>query len=425
MSGFIKCGPCGAAGPAGPEGKAGEGGVKYFLYDGDSDIAGYDIISKSPEYQDEEDDYTVCIGAGSGNWGALNLIASYITNHGDPGINLIPAGNYVFNFWGYVSSVSQDSRLVFRLYIRDNSGNESLLFTCNSQSIESSNISSPTVLTTSYTTTTVNYISATDRLVLKVYGQTNSNSNKTIHFLHSDNNYASNFSCPFSGIPEINWKTRYNIDFGLIGSNSQNFKAGGDKSYLIDGHNWNIHNSAACNSAEINSEGIKCSIPTGEHFIMSCNIGEEFNIDWAEQNIEIEFVAEIVSGVSVDQKILVGFCFDIADVNNSSAFVVKTGNNTNYGLFLANQQQSLTASKSTVDNALSTQVWSGGFLWNTFSTSQINVWQDAGERKRLGSFYDGMMNHIAGKEIHAYIKFINDSVSNTIFRITQMRIRVR
>lgn len=429
MSGFFKSGsvgPVGPTGPIGPAGQAGESGIRYYLYDGHSDIVGYDIISKNPEYQGQEDDYAICVGGGGGSWGAPVLIASYITNSGDPGIKLIPAGSYVFNFWGYVSSSSQDSRLVFSVLIRNKQGEESLLFTCNSEYIDSTNILLPTILAHTYTTITTTYINSSDRLVLKIYAQTNSNSAKTVHFLHSDNNFASNFLCPFSNISEINWKTRYNIDFSVIGlSDPFNFKTSGDGDYSIDGHQWSISETSTCTSAALNSSGIDCLIPSNGSFTMFCNIGDQFSIDWVEQNIEIEFLLEIVSGSSSDQKIYSGMCFDIADKNNSSVFAVKRGDNINYGSFLSNQQENISTLKSVEDNALSVQIWSGGYLWNCFCSSQTSVWLDAGERKRLGSYTNGMMNNILGKDIYAYIQFLNQSQILTEFKIKQMRIRVR
>ena len=176
--------------------------TRFYLWDTASGVTGYDTLSQVPPTEAQQDDYADCVGGGGNTWGTEVLCESYMTKAGSPGQLVIPAGQWDFNFWGYVDSAVGSSRLVYKVYhcAADGSG-ETLIFSKTGEvNIASINIAAPTALANSYfTATATNLASTTSRLVVKMYVQTNSNNTRRVHFLHSGSVFASHVHTPISG----------------------------------------------------------------------------------------------------------------------------------------------------------------------------------------------------------------------------------
>jgi hypothetical protein len=174
----------------------------FYLWDTASGVTGYDTLSQVPPTETQQDDYADCVGGGGLTWGTEVLCEKYMTKVGSPGQLLIPAGQWDFNFWGYVDSAVGASRLVYKVYhcAADGSG-ETLIFSKTGEvNIASINIAAPTALLNSYFMATETALaSTTSRIVVKIYVQTSSNSTRRVHFLHSGNVFASHVHTPISG----------------------------------------------------------------------------------------------------------------------------------------------------------------------------------------------------------------------------------
>ena len=176
--------------------------TRFYLWDTASGVTGYDTLSQVPPTETQQDDYADCVGGGGLTWGTEVLCEKYMTKVGSPGQLLIPAGQWDFNFWGYVDSAVGASRLVYKVYhcAADGSG-ETLIFSKTGEvNIASINIAVPTALLNSYFMATETALaSTTSRIVVKIYVQTSSNSTRRVHFLHSGNVFASHVHTPISG----------------------------------------------------------------------------------------------------------------------------------------------------------------------------------------------------------------------------------
>ncbi len=194
-------------------------GQDYYLRDiTASGISGYYFLAKDPPASSEVDDSAACIGGLAGTYGAKVLIESYATPEGEPGVNVIRPGIWDFHFYGYVNSATNDSRLVHEIYKRSVAGTETLLFIHNSSLIESTSLAAPSELLDEYYSSQEFILNLTDRLVSKVYAQTNSPVSKTVHYLHEGTSHASHFGTPIightesSGLGNATQLQGYNID---------------------------------------------------------------------------------------------------------------------------------------------------------------------------------------------------------------------
>jgi hypothetical protein len=177
VSGATGIGTTGATGSTGVAGVSAAGRIWYFRQT-DSDISGYESLQPDTPDADPQDDMTAVVI----NTGGQVIIEEFATDAGDPDLTEIPAGEYEFRYWAYVSTASGATNLVFKVYKRNTGGTETLLFEVDSPEIDA--------LSSNYYTTlnvlvTPLAISATDRIVVKVYAETTHTSNVTAHFLHS------------------------------------------------------------------------------------------------------------------------------------------------------------------------------------------------------------------------------------------------
>ncbi len=106
------------------------------------------------------------------------LIKAYASASTGLGTTIVPSGEWTFDFFGQVSSLSLASNFVVEIYTRTSGGSETLLFSTTS----------PTLTSTSLTEYEWSIIqpefscNLTDRLVIKVYGKTLIPLNTTIGF---------------------------------------------------------------------------------------------------------------------------------------------------------------------------------------------------------------------------------------------------
>ncbi len=160
-------------------------GINYFYDDTGSDITNYQTLNKSPENKVEQD-----ISAVANN--GRTLIKAFASASAGLGGTQIDAGEWLFDFYGYVDVIGAGfSSLDVDVYSRTSGGTETLLFNVNSGTLTSS--------TDLYTISTIQQafsISATDRLVVKIYAKTTALINRTIHFVFAGTTHYSNFSVP-------------------------------------------------------------------------------------------------------------------------------------------------------------------------------------------------------------------------------------
>jgi hypothetical protein len=177
ITGATGIGITGATGPTGVAGVSAAGRIWYFRQT-DSDISGYESLQPDTPDADPQDDMTAVVI----NTGGQVIIEEFASDAGDPNLTEIPAGEYEFRYWAYVSTASGATNLVFKVYKRNTAGTETLLFEVDSPEINALSSNYYTALSVLVTPLA---IGATDRIVAKVYAETTHTSNVTAHFLHS------------------------------------------------------------------------------------------------------------------------------------------------------------------------------------------------------------------------------------------------
>jgi hypothetical protein len=178
------------AGPVGPTGPAGSaaGVILYFNHTSYVTPSGYEGLTVLPSGATEVDE-SVTVNNGLGKV----LVDPYLTEPGYPGLATLPAGLWQFFTYGYVSSASGTTTIVFDVYNRTATGTETLLFSTTSDDI---NALTATPYTTNYVQTSDYIVAATDRIVVKVYGQTTHPSNIILHFVYQGSVHTSNIQTP-------------------------------------------------------------------------------------------------------------------------------------------------------------------------------------------------------------------------------------
>lgn len=121
-------GPTGNTGPTGPQGVDGfsTGAIYYFNKSTPSSVPPYDEMSKVPQFN----------GGQNVNVSADGLIADFITPVGDPGVSLIPAGNWLFDAVIQLSASYTTQRVRTEVYVRDISGVETLIGQTTTDEVE-------------------------------------------------------------------------------------------------------------------------------------------------------------------------------------------------------------------------------------------------------------------------------------------------
>ena len=122
------------------------------------------------------------------------LIIAFATDAGDPGITTIPAGEWEFHTYRYVSSSSGLSQLVIRVYKRGVSNTETELFNVTSSDIDDETV--PVLSITNYVQQNSITLDETDRIVVKYFALTDSVINIDIHQVHDGNTHASHIQTP-------------------------------------------------------------------------------------------------------------------------------------------------------------------------------------------------------------------------------------
>lgn len=190
QTGIGMTGPQGETGVGwtGPQGATGQDGyslgqIWYFHHMAVENPPGYEGLYPLPS-QSPEDDESVVVNSGTGDV----LIDSYITEPGAPGTSVIPIGITTFRFYSYVSSSIGDTRLFFEVYQYELDTTETLLFDFQSDEI---NATSVTLYENNVTIASPIALDVTDRIVVKVYGRSDSVIDRTVHFVYEGTTHTS------------------------------------------------------------------------------------------------------------------------------------------------------------------------------------------------------------------------------------------
>ena len=193
----------GVAGETGATGGTG-GQVLFFHHDPVEEPAGYEGLFPIPAGTTEADE-TVVVQTGTGEV----LVDPYITIAGYPGITTLPAGLWRFRTFHYVSGASGDTNAVFKVYNRSGV-TETLLFTATSDDI---NALSATEYLTSYVQTEDYTVALTDRIVIRVYGQSDHSANINFHFVYEGTDHTSHVQTPLETSSSLYIRTDGSVDF--------------------------------------------------------------------------------------------------------------------------------------------------------------------------------------------------------------------
>lgn len=160
----------------------------YYLDDSASDIATYHVLSTLPLGGTEEiDSASVVVGDGE------VLIEAYASNE-TFGTTVLPAGDWIFHLWRYVSLSAGTSEIVIRVYKRTSGGTETELFNTTTGDINDTTVAEQHITSTQSTFT----VGTSDRLVVKFFAKTSSAASITISFTHNGTAHYSKFSTPES-----------------------------------------------------------------------------------------------------------------------------------------------------------------------------------------------------------------------------------
>lgn len=310
-------------------------GVNFFPNETASDISGYDSLLSTP-LGDEADETASCNND-------KVLIDAYISASGGLGGNKIDAGIWTFNIWGYATNVSANSQIVIDVYKRVTAGTETLLFSVSTPNLATS-LGNYIVASTQQEYS----INATDRIVIKVSGESSGIGSATVHFVHGGSTHYSYISTPLI--------TRHNDLAGLQGGQAGQY-------YHVDSTQYtNITNLSGTNSGDETQTTIKNKLGAAS----ASSAGYLTSTDWSAFNNKLSNV----TGTNLD------------NVFTSNGFLVRTGANTysidaNSYLTSASNLNASNLSSGTVNDArLSSNVTLQG---NTFNgNSQLVKTTSAG-----------------------------------------------
>jgi hypothetical protein len=171
------------------------GQIIYFNHSASSDIAGFEGLGYIPAGNVEADE-TVVVNSGLGQV----IVDPYVTILGQPGITNIPAGLWRFRTFHYVSHAGGNTNAVFKVYKRSAAGAETLLFSATSEDINALAVQE---YLTSYAQATDIPLLTTDRIEIKVYGQSTSASNKDFHFVYDGSIHTSHVLTSISTLSSL------------------------------------------------------------------------------------------------------------------------------------------------------------------------------------------------------------------------------
>jgi collagen type IV alpha len=186
----------------------------YWFQDTASDIGTYNDILTTPESGTEATASAVC------NNNQV-LIQAYASPSIGLGLFLIPSGEWTFDFFASVNSLSLASDLVIKIYSRTSGGSETLLFTTTSPTFTSTSLTEYewSIIQPEYA------VNTTDRLVVKVYGETAIPLNTTVSYTYLGQTHYSRIITSFtpvgisgfSGYSGFSGKSGYSGFCGLSG----------------------------------------------------------------------------------------------------------------------------------------------------------------------------------------------------------------
>jgi hypothetical protein len=160
-----------------------------LVYDPTHGVSGYYQWDKVPDF-DAETSYNTTVASGDGQ----KLLVSLITNYGQPAITSIPVGVWRFNTFYAIDSANGVTTFVYKLYKRSNGGTETLIFSTTSDELTNTSLANPELFISNYAFTSVYYLDAADRLVLKIYVQTTHSSNITVYYYYEGTDHYSMLS---------------------------------------------------------------------------------------------------------------------------------------------------------------------------------------------------------------------------------------
>ena len=186
--------PKGDTGDSGATGSTGGTGgqILYFRHAASTDPVTYEGLVSVPVGATESGESVVV------NTSGQVLVDSYITDVGYPALTEIPSGLWRFRTYHNVSGNQGVTTAVFKVYNRTAGGTETLLFTATSDEITGT---TTTEYLTSYVQAAPYPVSLTDRIVVKVYGQTTNVGNLNFRFIYEGTTHTSHIQTVLESAP--------------------------------------------------------------------------------------------------------------------------------------------------------------------------------------------------------------------------------
>src|SRR5258708_2978942 len=165
-------------------------GVDYHFSNSSSDISTYNQLENNATGSQTT-------GTAASSSSSKVLIKAFATDANDPGVQLIPAGDWEFNFWAFASLTGAfTSTIIFDVYTRTSGGSETLLFTTTSVNIKVTSATNNSLIYSYENDTTM---AADTRIVIKVSGKSSNIISTTISFVYDGTTMASLVRTPLTG----------------------------------------------------------------------------------------------------------------------------------------------------------------------------------------------------------------------------------
>lgn len=150
--------------------------TSYFQHNASTSPAGYEELINIPSGNPQEDEF-VTVSSSTGKV----LIDSYITPNNQPGVSKILAGLRRYRTYHYVDTASGVTTINFTAFKRTLSGNEIYMYSFTTEEI---NALTPTEYLNGVAVPNDVILNTTDRIVVKIYGQTTHPSPVNVHFVY-------------------------------------------------------------------------------------------------------------------------------------------------------------------------------------------------------------------------------------------------
>ena len=215
-------GPTGATGANGQIGYTGSQGAKgvaagrrYWLSGQDSDIPTYKSIINRPITSQD----VVFTNITPANSNTEKIIAEFATSSSEPRVHFIPAGQWKFNVQAHVDDITENTKIVFRVFGRNRTSNiETELFNVSSESIVST---TPVNVITTYDLVDDVSISMSETvLVVKVFAVSPSTAGRKVYITSGVSNQSfveTSISQGAAGVPGIPGDTGLSGATGSLG----------------------------------------------------------------------------------------------------------------------------------------------------------------------------------------------------------------